>query len=269
MRPCTANFFAAFLLVTLNGLPCIALAHDFWIDPDRFDLQAGDSVALTLRQGVGMKGNSLPYLTPLIADFSTTNLLGRTVIQSVMGNDPAAVLVIESGTTLVGYQSNRDYVEIEPQKFRQYLDDEGLDYIAEERRTRGEQNDPAREYFIRCAKLLLEAAPAKGDELFSRRLGYTLELLPETDPSVLSAGEGLSVQLLYLGQPISGVLVRAVSEDEPDEPVDHRSDADGRATLVLNRPGTWLIKAVHMIRLENDNKADWESYWASLLFHLN
>ena len=129
MRPCTANFFAAFLLVTLNWLPCISLAHDFWIDPDRFDLQAGDTVDLTLRQGVGMKGSSLPYLTPLIDDFSTTDRLGRTVIQSVMGNDPAAVLVIESGTTLVGYQSNRDYVEIAPQKFRQYLDDEGLESV--------------------------------------------------------------------------------------------------------------------------------------------
>jgi uncharacterized GH25 family protein len=269
MRPCTANLFAAFLLVTLNWLPRISLAHDFWIDPDRFDLQAGDAVALTLRQGVRMKGNSLPYLTPLIADFSTTDGTGRKVIQSMMGNDPAAVLVVESGTTLVGYQSNRDYVEMEPPKFQQYLDDEGLDYIAEERRTRGEQNDPAREYFIRCSKLLLQATPAKSDELFSTRLGYTLELLPETDPSVLSAGEELSLQLLYLGQPIAGVLVRAVSKDEPDGPVDRRTDADGRVTLVLNRPGTWLIKAVHMIRLENDNKAQWESYWASLLFHLN
>ncbi len=269
MRPCTADFFAAFLLVTLNWLPCISLAHDFWIDPDRFDLKAGDTVELTLRQGVGMKGNSLPYLTPLIDDFSTTDRLGRTVIQSVMGNDPAAVLVIESGTTLVGYQSNRDHVEMEPQKFRQYLDDEGLEYIAEERRTRGEENDPAREYFIRCSKLLLEADPAKGDKFFNTRLGYTLELLPETDPSALSAGEALSVQLLYLGQPIAGVLVRAISEDEPDGPVDGRSDADGRATLVLNRPGTWLIKAVHMIRLKDDNRAEWESYWASLLFHLN
>jgi len=269
MRPRTAKFFAALLLITLNWLPCISLAHDFWIDPDRFDLRAGDAVALTLRQGVSMKGNSLPYLTPLIADFSTTDGTGRKVIQSVMGNDPAAVLVVESGTTLVGYQSNRDYVQMEPRKFLQYLDDEGLDYIAEQRRTRGEQDEPAREYFIRCSKLLLEAAPARSDELFSTRLGYTLELLPEADPSALSAGEELSLRLLYLGEPISGVLVRAVSKDQPDEPVDRRTDADGRATVVLDRPGTWLIKAVHMIRLENDIKAEWESYWASLLFHLN
>ena len=82
MRPRTANLFAALLLITLNWLPCISLAHDFWIDPDRFDLRAGDAVALTLRQGVSMKGNSLPYLTPLIADFSTTDGTGRKVIQS-------------------------------------------------------------------------------------------------------------------------------------------------------------------------------------------
>ena len=215
-----------------------------------------------------MKGDSLPYLTPLIADFSVTDGTGRNVIQSVMGNDPAAMLVVRSGTTLVGYQSNRDYVVIEPQKFRQYLDDEGLDNIADERRTRGEQNDPAREYFIRCSKLILQAAPASSNEIFRTRLNYTLELMPETDPSELSAGNELSLQLLYLEQPISGVLVRAISKEHPDEPAESRTDAEGRATLILPRSGTWLIKAVHMIRLESDSKADWESYWASLLFHL-
>ena len=215
-----------------------------------------------------MKGNSLPYLTPLIADFSTTDRTGRKVIQSVMGNDPAAMLIVKPGTTLVGYQSNRDYVAIEPQKFHQYLDDEGLDNIADERRTRGEENDRAREYFIRCSKLILQAVPTSSNDIFSTQLGYTLELMPETDPSELSAGSELGVQLLYLKQPISGVLVRAVSKEYPDEPIESRTDADGRARLILRRSGTWLIKAVHMIRLENDNKADWESYWASLLFHL-
>ena len=268
MRLHTVNLSAACLLTTLTWLPCNAVAHDFWIDPDRFDLQANDTVALTLRQGVRMKGDSLPYLTPLIDDFSTTDQTGRKVIQSMMGNDPAARLVIEPGTTLVGYQSNRDYVAIEPQKFRQYLDDEGLDNIADERQKRGEQNDRAREYFIRCSKLLLQAAPVSGNEIFSTQLGYTLELMPETDPSVLPAGGELGVQLLYLKQPVSGVLVSAVSKDYPDEPIESRTDVDGRARLTLRRSGTWLIKAVHMIRLENDNKADWESYWASLLFHL-
>ena len=85
---------------------------------------------------------------------------------------------------------------------------------------------------------------------------------------MLSVGSALSVQLLYLKQPISGVLVSAVSKEHPDESIESRTDVDGRARLILSHSGTWLIKAVHMIRLEDDNKADWESYWASLLFHL-
>ena len=47
-----------------------------------------------------------------------------------------------------------------------------------------------------------------------------------------------------------------------------RSDARGGAALRLSASGIWLIKAVHMVRLENHPKADWESYWASLLFEL-
>jgi hypothetical protein len=36
--------------------------------------------------------------------------------------------------------------------------------------------------------------------------------------------------------------------------------------FALAAPGPWLIKAVHMARLESDARAQWESVWASLTF---
>jgi hypothetical protein len=45
-----------------------------------------------------------------------------------------------------------------------------------------------------------------------------------------------------------------------------RTDGRGRATLKLDRPGFWLVKAVHMIPAPADAGADWESFWASLTF---
>ena len=47
-----------------------------------------------------------------------------------------------------------------------------------------------------------------------------------------------------------------------------RTDARGRAALRLDAAGFWMIKAVHMIRAENDPLADWRSSWASLTFSL-
>jgi hypothetical protein len=233
--PDRQNPVVFFGLVALAlGLPCVSSAHDFWIDPDRFDAEPGAEIPLTLRQGANMKGDSLPYLTPLIDDFSRTDSDGRRAIESIMGNDPAAVIIAGPGTTLIGYQSNRDFVELEPGKFDSYLVDEGLENIIDQRQALGESNANAREYFVRCAKLLLDSGA------------------PDTS----------------LGRPLSGVRVRALTADWPDQPVDGRTDANGRVLLMLPRTGAWLIKAVHMIRLENDSKADWESFWASLLFEI-
>ena len=267
--PDRQNPVVFFGLVALAlGLPCVSSAHDFWIDPDRFDAEPGAEILLTLRQGANMKGDSLPYLTPLIDDFSRTDSDGRHAIESVMGNDPAAVIIAGPGTTLIGYQSNRDFVELEPDKFDSYLVDEGLESIIDQRQALGESNANAREYFVRCAKLLLDSGAPDTSRVFSNRLGYTLELMPQSDPNKLSAGDELPIELLYLGRPVSGVRVRALTAYWPDQPVDSRTDANGRVLLTLPRTGAWLIKAVHMIRLEDDSKADWESFWASLLFEI-
>ena len=54
--------------------------------------------------------------------------------------------------------------------------------------------------------------------------------------------------------------------DTPDARVTARTDAQGRARLRLDRPGVWLVKAVHMIPAPAGAGADWESFWASLTF---
>jgi hypothetical protein len=42
----------------------------------------------------------------------------------------------------------------------------------------------------------------------------------------------------------------------------------GRASLVLDRPGLWLVKVVHMVPAPEGSGAEWESLWASLTFEL-
>jgi hypothetical protein len=47
-----------------------------------------------------------------------------------------------------------------------------------------------------------------------------------------------------------------------------RTDTTGRASIPMTMAGQWLVRAVHMLRVEGDPKADWESFWASLNFEL-
>lgn len=244
-------------------------AHDFWIEPSKFVVNLDDAVSLRLREGQELVGNSLPYVTDWFQDFSRSDAQGRAPVVSEMGDEPAAVIRIRSaGTTLIGYRSTADFVALAPAKFEHYLRSEGMEYIVALRAKLGESAKAARENFVRCAKTYLTTNGRALSAGIQQPLGYTLELMPAANLLALSPGDTLNVRLLYLGNPLAGALVTAFRKERPEEKIHVRTDKQGRAGLTLSAPGVWFVKAVHMVRLENHPKADWESYWASVLFEL-
>jgi len=259
------RYAVLFLLTSLASF--YSHAHDFWIEASSYDPLPADEVALIWRVGVGFKGDSLPYITEWIDDFSIVTSTGRRPVQSIPGSDPVATLESSAATRLIGYQGQRSFVELEPKKFNDYLRDEGMEFILKQRRDRGEADRAAPEYFVRCAKALIKGDDAD-DSVFGEELGYTLELIPQSDPYGLQPGGEMEFRLLYLGEPIEGLLVQAVSRKNPDVRTASRTDADGRATLRFADPSLYLVKAVHMVPLENDATARWESFWASFTFEL-
>ena len=78
----------------------------------------------------------------------------------------------------------------------------------------------------------------------------------------------MPVRLYYGGKPLKGALVMALQKDRPEPGLSARSDAQGRVRLRLDRPGVWLVKAVHMVPAGKETGADWESFWASLTFEV-
>ncbi|MFQ5636038.1 MAG: DUF4198 domain-containing protein, partial [Gammaproteobacteria bacterium] len=79
----------------------------------------------------------------------------------------------------------------------------------------------------------------------------------------------LPLRLRYRGEPIRGILVQAFTGDAPARKLAARTDARGAVVFRLDRPGLWLIKAVHIVETPADvDGADWESFWASLTFRL-
>ena len=258
------SIYPLFLLIITS--PSFCGAHDFWIEPDQLQISKSKQVNVTLREGVGLKGNTLPYITEWFFDFSLTDSEGKHPVQSELGNDPAVTFTPKPGTTLIGYQSNRDFVSLQIDKFTKYLQEEGMEYILPQLKARGETYTQAKEYYVRCAKTLVQNGALTNDDIYRVRLGYTLEIVPEVNPNGLKAGEELAMQLFYEGVPIEGVRIRAFTKDQPTITIDNRTDSKGRVKFILPSRALWLIKAVHMVPVKNDPKADWQSYWASLLF---
>ena len=243
-------------------------AHDMWIEPTTFSPDAGTIVGVRLRVGQDLLGDPLAYDPALVDQFVVEDATGRKPVVGRAGADPAGLLrVAAPGLLLVGYRSKPSAVELTPEKFNQYLTEEGLDGVAAERARRHETGAMARELFSRCAKSLVlsgPTSPAQGD----RPLGFTLELVAERDPYAIAHGPALPFRLTYPNRPLAGAHVGALNRLNPMEKMTARTDHDGRVRFMLKQTGMWLVKAVHMVPAPAGANADWQSYWASLTFEL-
>ena len=268
MKPIQNSFLPA---VFLSFIAMPSAGHDFWLEPSTFRAQTGDEISLTLRVGQNLRGDTLPYIDAWFSDFSVLTDADARPVEGVMGDDPAGRFVTAApGTHVIGYRSTNSFVELDSQKFHDYLAKEGLESVVEIRTQRGDADSAGLEYFSRCAKTLVSVGENSSGKAFNKVLGYTLELIPESDPSAMTLGESLPIQLLYASEPIENVLIVAFTKAEPEKKFSARTDSNGRVNLDLDRPGIWLVKAVHMIEVSPaDPKADWESFWASLSFQLD
>lgn len=252
-------------LVSL-AMAASASAHDFWIHASDYRPAVGERVDLTLHVGQHFKGDTLPRLDDWIVRFDYHDATGLHPVPGELGDDPAGYLLAVDGITLVAYQSQPNTVELKPAKFHSYLQDEGLEWVIEERKRRGEQDQPVKEWYTRDAKALIAPKDVAGGG-WAYRFGLPLELVPLKDPYRLGAGEALPIQLLYQGAGLPDVLVVAYRDKAPEHKIRARTDADGKVELLLEGEGVWLVKAVHMIRApESDEGYQWGSFWASLTF---
>jgi uncharacterized GH25 family protein len=250
----------------LSGAPLFA--HDMWIEPLTFSPATGQIVSVKLRVGQDLLGDPLPRDPALVNQFIVEDPEGRKPVVGRDGSDPAGfVRVAVPGLMVIGYRSNPSFVELTPEKFNQYLKDEGLDAVAATRAQHNQTNANARELFARCAKsLVLSGSPSAAQH--DRALGFTLELVAERNPYLLRPNEDLPVRLTYENRPLAGTLVIAMNRQNPAEKISARTDKDGRVRLKLHPGGMWLIKAVHMIPAPAGSNAEWQSFWASLTFEM-
>jgi uncharacterized GH25 family protein len=255
----------------LTSLACAGLvlfacarvsAHDFWIEPNTFSATAGAPLSFALRVGEHFKGDPVPRQAAMIERFVIAGPDGVRDVIGREGSDPAGFTTIAApGTYVVGYRSRVKSVELEAAKFEQYLREEGLERIIDQRKQSGRSNTPGIEIFSRCAKAIV-TSPSEG--IKDQALGLRLELIAEK----ITPGKPATFRLLYEGQPLEGALVVAISKDAPMEKLTARTNKAGRVNLTLPGGGVWLLKAVHMVPAARETMAEWESLWASTTFEL-
>jgi uncharacterized GH25 family protein len=253
-----------------------ALAHDYWLAPNRYRAAAGDTITIGAWVGTGFVGEPRPFARGRALRLDCFDPDSSDLLTSGRNGDMtwSRFVARGAGGTLIAFESDFAEIVLQAEEFDEYLASEGLEEPLRIRRALGEKAGPGRERYARCAKTWIAGESALA--LLVPR-GLTLEIVPLANPET---SDSLEVRVLFQGKPLSGALVRAwhqpslaeggrsaaASRDSTGPVCNARTNMNGVALLQIRSGGEWLVGVVHMVSSPAPAQADWQSYWASLTF---
>ena len=264
---------ASFLIVAALAAAS-ASAHDLWLQPASYWLQAGGSVPMSVlighgqnRENWGVRSDRIILLRSMGPDGRVTNLM--PLVRPNTAAPAVALRFPQPGTHIVAMQSNHSPSDLPAARFNEYLKEEGLTPAIVHRQRTGANGKPGREIYSRRAKALIQVGKVdpKAPSPATKRLGLALEIVPERDPYRLAAGEALPIRVINNGRPLAGALVKLTNLDADEKPFATQiTDGAGRAPFNVPRRGKWLLNVVWTRPIAGNASADYDTTFSSLTF---
>ncbi len=258
------------VILAIAMLSASSMAHEYWFEPANFFAQVNEKIDLKLFLGEGLKvEEERPFEAAKIVSFR--QYFGEVGFDSKNNVDKSMPFYSytsgSDGNHMFALERNWSYITLEPDKFDEYLREDGMEYIIEERAKLGESQKPGRERYSRFIKTLLQIGD-KRDNIYKKKTGLKLDITPLENPYSKKVGDMLSFQVTFDGKAIAN---RTIFADNRDNNVLSKqkltTDAKGKAKIKLDHGGVWLVRLVFMQRCKTDcGEADWESFWGAFSF---
>lgn len=260
----------ATLVVTCITLAQAATAHEFWIAPEPYQIDAGDPIRAQLRVGSDFAGSPQSYFPQRFARFEVK--MGDDVweVEGRIGDIPAMDMVVEGeGLAVILHETKGDSLQYRTRElFESFVAHKDLTGTLERHAERGLPELEFREAYTRYAKSLVAIGSGEGADA---RVGLKVEVVAEANPYTDDLSEGFPVQVFYEGEPRREEQVE-VFERAADGAVTVtrlRTDTEGRLSFPVTSGSTYLVDSVVMEDTGNDDPEAgpvWHSAWASLTF---
>jgi uncharacterized GH25 family protein len=254
-------------------LPCAA--HDFWIQPGAFQIDARTTVPFTLQVGHGSTRQRSPIgarrivrIDTIAPDGSARDLREQMHL-GAPDSDGAATLPAAGTYVLALVTDDRAQSHLPALRFNDYLIAEGLaPALAQRERSRRTQANGSENYGRR-AKAIVQVGNKCTDlgTPATAAIGMTLEIVPEKNPCALAPGDTLPVRVLYDEQPLDGAMLKLTNLADDAKPIDtQRTDSQGHAAFTIPAAGAWLLNVVWTKPLPDGSETDFETIFSSVSF---
>jgi uncharacterized GH25 family protein len=258
------------LVILLLVIVPVLQAHEFWMQPLKFQYRVGESVSLRFLVGENFVGEPWEIRRSRFIRFDhiSGGQSKRLLVKVPESKGQSVEALIDTpGTHLFVMQSTNAFIELNAEDFNAYLKEDGLDAVYNHRKMEGTLNQPAKEYYARCVKLLVQAGD-QGTDVYQQETGMPLEIIPLQNPYSLKQGEEMSFKVLYNGKPLPFALVKVWNRRNNNTVLQNiYTQKDGIITTRLGNTGMWMISCVNMVAA-SDPDVNWQSYWASFVFGL-
>lgn len=259
----------------LPAIACLAapaLAHDFWLQPQRFWIDAGATIPVAILVGHGANRAPWGVASDRVVALRSYGLAGSVdhlpALRERRVAEIPAMRFPTTGTHIVAVRSTHATSELPGLRFTEYLQEEGLTPALTLRARAGATGSAGREIYSRRAKALVQVGPVGDDQPHvTRPLGLTLEIVPERNPYAASAATILPVRIFYQGRALPGALVKLTNLQADEKPVATRiSDRAGRAVFDVPRRGLWQLNVIWTKPIRGDARSDFDTTFSSLTF---
>ncbi|MCX7602457.1 MAG: DUF4198 domain-containing protein [Bryobacteraceae bacterium] len=261
----------AIALAAPLALAAAAFGHDLYLMPEPWLVRPGQQIRVVYQNGDEFPEGVAPVRPERLRRAELLWKGGAAAFTDITAEEKRTVAMVRApgeGTLMLISQTIPNFIELDAEKFEQYLRHENLDFVLRWRKENGESSAPGREIYSKYVKSLVRCG--KGDGFHAYEAGLTIEFVAEADPYGLRPGQPLPVRLRFRGRPAAGVAIESAWLERGRAKMETigRTDAEGRIVVPIRAAGPHRLHAIVMERRTDRTQADWESFWATLTFSI-
>jgi uncharacterized GH25 family protein len=242
--------------------------HELWIQPDKFIYKRTETINLRFFTGEKFTGHTwnaskddVDVFRLFFDDVSDKNLDNNL---SKRDGDSLQIVMLDEGTVVLSLQTKNSFRDVKAEDFNEYLQQNGLTDILDYRKKNGDTIKAGLENYQHNAKTILQVGH-RTNNIYKQKTGLPIDMIPSEHPYTVSKDGNFKVKVFFWNQILKNAKVTVSHRvGSKISQLELTTDNDGEVKFFLSPQGEWMVSCVKMVRLENDLKAEWQSYQGTL-----